>query len=576
MPLPRRILAYFSSGALGQPGLHMDRVAALLRLVFLILALVLLPGLADRLASVPFLTGVLVWSCYLGIVVLLGVLTPSAEDQEDATHQLLYTAELLVLAALVHVYGRAAPTLFVLFFFPVLGFFKPVSIKRSLFVALFMGAVYVGLARVVLVSGDRSGTIGALLLLVGGVTLGYLGEKSRWNSGQLNLFRRCGEILKRDVSFDELLADLLREIAAHYPIERVLLVSAEADGGPGRLKQARTSGGEVLYEEIEFLREEVQYLFPLELFTGFTINQAGRPDPDAAQFDFLERRPVDGVPDLPKIFSTLFNVRSVLSAPILRQDRTLGRVFLINRTQGRFTERDIHFLKQLSDRHLRPVLENLQLMQKTQALAVLEERNRIAMDLHDSFIQTLASLDIRLEVGRRILDKDTQAGLEEMRRISQIVKSEYLELRRYMNKLRHHVPEASKLEEQLEEFVQKFQEDQGLPVELTIGRSRGPLAESLRGEILQIVREGLTNVVRHARATRATLSVDVGEDEVKIRIQDDGRGMPVENGDGSPAAVPRPWTILQRTQRLAGSLEVDSLPGAGTRISVSIPLRRKP
>jgi signal transduction histidine kinase len=161
-----------------------------------------------------------------------------------------------------------------------------------------------------------------------------------------------------------------------------------------------------------------------------------------------------------------------------------------------------------------------------------------------------------------------------MRRISQVVKSEYLELRRYMNKLRHYVPEISKLEELLEEFIQKFQEDHGLPVEMKIERSRGPLAESLRSEILQIVREGLTNVVRHAKASKAMLTIDVAEDAVKIRIEDDGQGMPpVPNGDGARGAT-RPWTILQRTQRLSGDLHVDTAPGEGTRISVSIPLRR--
>jgi two-component system nitrate/nitrite sensor histidine kinase NarX len=144
-----------------------------------------------------------------------------------------------------------------------------------------------------------------------------------------------------------------------------------------------------------------------------------------------------------------------------------------------------------------------------------------------------------------------------------------------MNRLRQHVPEPSRLEEQLEAFLQKFREEHPLPVELSFTRSRGPLADPLRGEILQIVREGLTNIVRHAGATKAVLGIDVGDDEVKIKIQDDGRGMPPANGDGA-AAVTKPWTILQRTQRLSGSLEVDSLPGEGTRISVSIPLRRKP
>jgi signal transduction histidine kinase len=573
MTLPKRVLAHFSGGGSGQPGLHMDRVAGLFRLVFLTIALAVV-GSAGAPLRYPLATALLLVA-YLTIVGLLIALRPASEEREEPQRELLFTAELLVLNGLVYAFGHDWPVVFTLFLFPLAGFFQPVSIKRSLFVAVFLSSLYAGLIYVNRVPGDPAGVFGALMLLVGGITLGYLAEKSRWSSTQVAMFRRCGEILKRDVSFDELLADLLREVTVYYPVERVILVSAEADGGPGRLKQARRVGGEVLYEEIEFLREEVQYLFPLDLFSGFYINQVGNTVADDAHYDFLELRPMEAGVELPKIFATLFNVRSVLSSPILRQDRTLGRIFLINRTQGRFTEKDIHFLKQLCERHLRPVLENLQLMEKTQALAILEERNRIAMDLHDSFIQTLSSLDIRLEVSRRILEKDTAGGLDEMRRISQIVKSEHLELRRYMNKLRHHVPEASKLEEQLEAFLEKFREDHGLPVEMTLTRSRGPLAESLRGEILQIVREGLTNVVRHAGATKASLQVDIDEDEVKIRIQDDGRGMPPANGDHGPGGVTKPWTILQRTQRLSGNLEVDSLPGEGTRISVSIPLRRK-
>ncbi|HEY7461957.1 MAG TPA: GAF domain-containing sensor histidine kinase [Gemmatimonadota bacterium] len=572
MTLPQRILAHFSGGGSGQPGLQMDRVTGVLRIAFLILVLTVV-GEPAALLRHP-LASALLLAAYLGLIGALIAMASPSDEREETQRELLFTAELLILTGLVWLVGHDLPLVFTLFLFPLTGFFQPISIKRSLYVAVFLAGLYAGLVYIARMPADRSGVFGSLMLLVGGISLGYLGEKSRWSGTQLAMFRRCGEILKKDVSFDELLADLLREIALHYPVERVILVSAEADGGPGRLKQARRAGGEVLYEEIEFLREEVQYLFPLDLFSGFYINRLGRPDPDDAHYDFLEGRPMEVAVELPKIFATLFNVRSVLSSSILRQDRTLGRIFLINRTQGRFTEKDIHFLRQLCERHLRPVLENLQLMEKTQALAVLEERNRIAMDLHDSFIQTLASLDIRLEVSRRILEKDTSAGLEEMRRISQIVKSEHLELRRYMNKLRHHVPEAMKLEEQLEAFIQRFREDHGLPVEMTIAKSRGPLAESLRGEILQIAREGLTNVVRHAGATKATLAVDIGEEEVKIRIQDDGRGMPRVNGDGGPGTVIKPWTILQRTERLSGNVEVDSLPGEGTRISVSIPLRR--
>lgn len=571
MFLSRRVLARLSAEVSGHPGFRTDHVAALLRVVVLGAALAPAPSLASVLGANPVVAA-LVLGLYA--VVTLGIVgtTSMPEEQENPRRQLLFTAELIVVLALVSLYGQAVPLLFVLFYFPVMGFFQPVSLKRSLFVALFLSALYVGILWVMARPVGSGAALGTLLLLTVAVALGSLGERGRWTTAQLSMFRRCSEIVKRDVSFDELLADLLREIVVYYPVERVILVSSEAEESPGRLKQARSVKGEVKYEEIEFLREEVQYLFPLNLFTGFYANQVGGPDPDVVQYDFLENRVIEGRLELPKIFYTLFNVRSVLSSPILRQDRALGRIFLINRHAGRFTGKDIRFLKQLCDRHLRPILENLQLMEKSQALAVLEERNRIAMDLHDSFIQTLATLDVRLEVCRRILEKDTGAALEDMRRISQIVKSEYLELRNYLNKLRHYVPEFSKLEETLAAFIEKFQSDHGLPVEMTLTRSRGPLGETLRGEVLQIVREGLTNVIRHANATKAVLSVDVGEEAVVIRIEDNGRGMAAHEDNGSGPT--RPWTILRRTQRLSGNLEVDSSPGEGTRISVSIPLRR--
>jgi len=569
----RRVTAHLSGGP-GQPGLDMGRVGALLRFLFLSLALALTPDPLARLADGPRL-GPVALGAFLVLAFCQLLVRSDATEREEQRRQILFTLELLALSALVYLYAASLPLLFVLFFFPVVGFFQPVSIRSSLFAALFLSAVYLGMLQISAPEDARSAAAGSLLILGAGVLVGYLGEKGRWNSAQMRMFRNCVEILKRDVSFDELLADLLREVARYYQVERVLLVSPEADGGPGRLKQVRSVDDKVLYEEIEFLREEVHYLFPVELFSGFYVNRVGEGDQEGAQVDFLDNRTLERVFELPKIFYTLFNAQSVLSTPILRQDRALGRLFIINRRQGRFTRKDIHFLKQLCDQHFRAVLENLQLMEKSKALAVLEERNRIAMDLHDSFIQTLATLDLRLEVSRRILEKDTRAGLDEMRRISQMVKSEYLELRRYMNKLRSQIPEVSKLEELLDGFVRKFQDDHGLPVEITIQRSRGPLAEALRSEIFQIVREGLMNVVRHARATKATVSIDVGEEEINICIQDDGQGMSVHNGDGSPGVV-RPWTILQRTQRLSGKLEVDSVPGEGTRISVSIPLRRKP
>jgi signal transduction histidine kinase len=568
--VPRRLLVHFSGSGSGLPGLHMDRVLGALRPAFLLAVLAATPGARELVLT--HAVGLAALAGYLAVSALFVFERGDPEEPENQRRQMLLMAELFVLILLVFAYGFAIRALFVLFFFPLVGFFTPVTIRTSLFTAFFLSALHVGLLQAAAPEDDVSGISGTLLLLVLGVLVGYLGEQGRWNSVQIKMLRRCGEILRRDVSFDELLSDLLREIAVYHPVERVILVSSDVEGAPGRLKQARSTGAEVFYEEIEFLREEVQYLFPAERFNGFYVNRAGSRGGDELHYDFLERRTIQGPLELPRIFYTLFNVRSVLSTPVLRQDRSLGRLFLINRRQGRFTAKDLHFLKQLCDRHLRPVLENLQLIRKSQALAVLEERNRIAMDLHDSFIQTLATVDVRLEVGRRILEKDVPGGLDEMRRISQMVKSEYLELRRYMNRLRHHVADGRLLEEALAEFVRRFQDDHGLPVEMKVVRGSGALAETLRGEILQIVREGLTNVARHAAATRALVNVEVGEDAVTIRIEDDGRGMPAGNGDGRAAI--RPWTILQRTERLAGQLQVDSAPGEGTCISVSIPLRR--
>jgi signal transduction histidine kinase len=191
----------------------------------------------------------------------------------------------------------------------------------------------------------------------------------------------------------------------------------------------------------------------------------------------------------------------------------------------------------------------LELQHRMRELEVEAQRHRIGRELHDGYAQALAGITLRLEGTRRLLRADAFTdALGELTELQDSVNREYDELRRYARSLAG-----------LETTAPASDESPATRVTL---RSEVTGSAQLVDQVLGIVREGLLNVRRHARATNARIEVRGHASEVRIEIDDDGVGLP---SDATP------WSIASRTKDVGGRLDIDRSTPRGAHVSITLP-----
>jgi two-component system sensor histidine kinase UhpB len=200
-----------------------------------------------------------------------------------------------------------------------------------------------------------------------------------------------------------------------------------------------------------------------------------------------------------------------------------------------------------------------------QALQVLEgERRRVARELHDEVGQTLTGVMLQVEgLAARIPD-ELREQLDELR---ETARAGTEDVRRIARQLRPEALEDLGLRSALAALATAFGEQAGISVERCLEASI-PLSHEQELVVYRVAQEALTNVARHADATRVELSLDRTDAHAVLAVRDDGRGLP-------PGALPSSHGIRgmrERAMLIGAPLEIRSRPGGGTEIKLSIPL----
>ena len=269
-------------------------------------------------------------------------------------------------------------------------------------------------------------------------------------------------------------------------------------------------------------------------------------------------------------------MRSLISVPVSVPEGFRGRI-LVGRVHANFTRDDLDFCNTLVDQGA-IILDNLILQEKAEELAIAEERARIARDVHDGFVQSLASLDVGLEVCRKLERKNPTRLSVELEEMQKNVKLGYREARRYLDQLREDSASGPDIDTAVAEVVREFRERDDTRIEFS-SEARGiPARNGVGFEVLQIVREGLTNIARHAQADNAKVSVSADSDHFEVVILDDGRGFPVagEKTNGDLPVSAAPWSIRERVEALSGTLWLKSRAGGGSEIRITLPRQDDP
>ncbi len=215
--------------------------------------------------------------------------------------------------------------------------------------------------------------------------------------------------------------------------------------------------------------------------------------------------------------------------------------------------------------------------ERLQGMATLEERERLAQELHDSIAQDLALLHFQLIQAETSLSSmnstQTKEALREMR---QVADQAYEDVRQAIFGLRTMVSKGLGLIPTLTEYLHEFSEMRKIPVDLMV---RDPEATtfSLQAQIqlIRIIHEALANVFKHAQATKATVKFERDGDFATITIEDDGKGFVAERAMGKGFHFGL-QTMRERADGVAGKLSIDSAPGKGTRVIVRLPIGAPP
>ncbi|MEO6206763.1 MAG: GAF domain-containing sensor histidine kinase [Candidatus Limnocylindrales bacterium] len=263
---------------------------------------------------------------------------------------------------------------------------------------------------------------------------------------------------------------------------------------------------------------------------------------------------------------------SLLGVPITVRGRPIGNLYLTNK-QGRseFNAADQRIVE-LFARHAGIAIENARLHGRLAALQVVAERERIGRDLHDGVIQGLYAVGLSLEEVEHLV---VEAPDEAVTRVDTAIDSIHrsiAEIREFVTGLRPDMGGAG-LASGIVALADGMHLSTTIDVETRISASSAELTaigDAARHELLQVVREVLSNVARHSRASRAEVGVSRVGDELCLEIRDNGVGF-----DPAAIAPGRHHGLINLRERAiaaGGRLEIDSRPGAGTRITVHIPI----
>ncbi|MEJ2737300.1 MAG: sensor histidine kinase [Anaerolineae bacterium] len=205
---------------------------------------------------------------------------------------------------------------------------------------------------------------------------------------------------------------------------------------------------------------------------------------------------------------------------------------------------------------------------RAEELAVLQERNRLARELHDSVTQSLYSLTLLAEAGQRMIRaEDLQQIAGNQTRLGQIAQQALQEMRLLVYELRPLALKSEGLVGALEQRLETVERRAGIQARVLV-EGEVDLAPGLEEELYGIAQEALNNALKHARASKIVLSVRMVDKSVILEVADDGQGfdqaeVQVKGGLGL-------ISMQERAEKIGGQLDIDSALGEGTRVSVKV------
>ena len=264
--------------------------------------------------------------------------------------------------------------------------------------------------------------------------------------------------------------------------------------------------------------------------------------------------------------------QSFCAQPLVRRGETIGVLAVAAHSPAALSSDSERRLLAGIGEQLVVAVENAQLHERVLDAAVLEERERLAHELHDGLAQVLGYVNTQtLAIEKLISLERGKEALEQVAALKEAAGRVYADVREAILGLR---ATRSGLLPELHSYLDDYRRMTGTALTLEVGREveAVTLPASVELQLMRIVQEALSNVRRHAQATGVTVDLEVHDHTLALSVVDDGRGF----DPGQPVRTGWPHfglqTMRERAEAIGGTFELSSSPGLGTRVAVAVPL----
>jgi signal transduction histidine kinase len=207
-----------------------------------------------------------------------------------------------------------------------------------------------------------------------------------------------------------------------------------------------------------------------------------------------------------------------------------------------------------------------QLLTQAREAGVLDERQRMAREIHDTLAQGLTGIIAQVQAAQRLWPHPDRARPHLDQTLS-LARESLAEARRSVQALRPGELDEAQLPDALRDLAQRWAADRQVGLRFDVTGDRVPLSPAIEVALFRVAQEALTNVAKHANASRVGLTLSYLSDIVLLDIRDDGVGMNGKNGQGFGLN-----SMKQRIRGVGGAMEIESTPGEGTAVNASVPM----
>lgn len=370
----------------------------------------------------------------------------------------------------------------------------------------------------------------------------------------LKLLNDIGEMLANTFEVDKILENILAEVMSYLDVEAGEIFLTEEDGLSLRMALHRGEAPEAFWTKDQFRLGEGFIGLAAESAKPLVTNALDK------EVHFIRKQVVDA------------GFQCLACIPMVAHGNVIGVMGFATRHLQPMETREISLLTSIGT-WAGIAIENVHLNQQGRRMAVLEERERIGMDLHDGIIQSIYAVGLALDYARLEVETNPDKALVKVEQAIEGLNSTIRDIRTYIMDLRPRQFRGENLMDSLQRLIDETRTNTRLDISLT-GPDTGSviLPTDISTALFHICQEALANIAKHAQAHRAEIHLWTTSERVVLEISDDGAGFDLS---GMKLVLGHGLANMHtRARKMGGEIEITSQPGKGTSVMAWIPLNQ--